>query len=381
MHTSFLPHTLLAIVTLGACGLAPGSDETSADAVSTSTDAPGGAETTDAGTSSGGSSTGAADSTGDDRDDGSDDSSGEVPVDAPSCDALATTCAGESCCTTIALPGGSIRVGRSDSGNDSCPMNALCRDNESPEHEATVDGFSLDKYAVTVGRFRQFVAAWEDNWRPAAGDGAHPSVPGSGWDPSWSDALPGDLRGSLSCAGWATWSDEPGFSEDLPISCVSWYQAHAFCIWDGGRLPTEAEHEFAAAGGDENRLYPWGGATPDETRAVFDDLGNYEIQGVGSLPDGAGRWGHLDLAGNMSQWAFDCYSEEFYAAAVASEPNPINLPGEGPEACPAIGGLLLDPHTVRGTGADRWDLLRSATRDYQPGTDRYASIGVRCARD
>jgi sulfatase modifying factor 1 len=113
---------------------------------------------------------------------------------------------------------------------------------------------------------------------------------------------------------------------------------------------------------------------------VYDDLGNYEIQGVGSRPEGAGRWGHLDLAGNMSQWAFDCYAEDFYAAAVASEPNPINLPGAGPEACPTI-SVFEDPHTVRGNGADRWDALRAVRRDFQPGTDAYASIGVRCARD
>jgi formylglycine-generating enzyme len=377
MHTSFPPCTLLVLVALGACGLVPTDDEPAADAASTSADDP----TTGSGVTSGASSTSGADTTGDDGNDSSDDSSGEVPADAPSCEGLESLCAGESCCMTIAVPGGSIRVGRSDNGGDSCPMNAACGDNESPEHEVVVDGFSLDKYAVSVGRFRQFVAAWEDNWRPAAGDGAHPSVPESGWDPSWSDLLPGDLRGDLSCSGWATWSDEPGLFEDRPISCVSWYQAQAFCVWDGGRLPSEAEYEFAAAGGDENRLYAWGGATPDETRAVYDDLGNYEVEGVGSRPDGAGRWGHLDLSGNMGQWAFDCYSEDFYSAGVGSEDNAINVPGAGAEPCPTLNDVIVDPHAVRGTGADGWSLLRVARRDFQVGTDRFASVGIRCARD
>jgi formylglycine-generating enzyme required for sulfatase activity len=54
-----------------------------------------------------------------------------------------------------------------------------------------------------------------------------------------------------------------GANEALPINCVHWYDAFQFCAWDGGWLPTEAEWEMAAAGGAENRRYPWGGALPN----------------------------------------------------------------------------------------------------------------------
>lgn len=387
MHSSALPTTLFALVTLGACGLVPEDPETTTDASTVAADGTG---TTEPAATTGAETTGvdtldtadSGDTSGGSTDDGTvDTSGGETPIDAPSCEGLETQCAGESCCTAISMPGGTARVGRGDTGNDACPMNVLCLDNELPQHDVAVDPFSLDKYAVTVGRFRQFVAAWDDNWRPAVGDGAHPSVPESGWDASWSDLLPGDLRGSLSCADWATWTDEPGFYEDLPIGCLNWYQAHAFCIWDGGRLATEAEYEYVAAGGDENRLYPWGGASPDDTRAVFDDVGNYEILPVGSLQDGAGRWGHLDLAGNMATWAFDCYSEEFYGVPPASEPNAINLPGAGPEPCTSPNPAFFDVHSVRGLGADDEDMLRSTSRQIFSSTDSFASIGVRCARD
>jgi sulfatase modifying factor 1 len=110
-----------------------------------------------------------------------------------------------------------------------------------------------------------------------------------------------------------TWTDVAGANENLPIKGVSWYEAFAFCIWDGGRLPTESEWEYAAAGGSENRLYPWGSAPPDISRANYDPIrtswegpaGYTTVAAVGTRPAGNGRWGHSDLAGNLQEWALD----------------------------------------------------------------------------
>jgi formylglycine-generating enzyme required for sulfatase activity len=214
---------------------------------------------------------------------------------------------------------------------------------------ATVSSFRLDKYDVTVGRFRQFVAAWNDGngWLPTAGSGKHThlngglglvnSAPGGGYEPGWVESDDGNtsptnanLESCMnphtpalgSSPSFSTWTDSPAFQENLPINCVSWQEAYAFCIWDGGFLPSEAEWEYAAAGGNQQREYPWGSAAPGTANqfAIYGDgLGNCyyptgalavctgvaNIAPVGTAASGAGLFGQLDLAGNMWQWNLD----------------------------------------------------------------------------
>ncbi len=349
-----------------------GDDDSGADDGTTGAQDTGGAGSDDA------DSTDSAD--GSDGTDSSDGGVEEGPYDpgAPSCEGLETECAGASCCTTVDLPAGTVAVGRGSSGGDACPREFLseCFSGETPEHDVAVDGFALDHYAVTVGRFRAFVDAWYDNWRPAEGDGEIPGVAGSGWQPAWNDYLPGAFN--LDCHANATWTEAPGADEDKPIGCVNWYHAHAFCIWDGGRLPTEAEWEYAAAGAEENRLYPWGGAPIDETRSVFD---TGTIEPVGSRPAGAARWGHMDMAGNTSEWVFDCLDDGFFETPEASADNAALVPGtEGPYPCGADGSA--DPRVLKGggTNSDFLTYNRVASRGEARGDTGYGGITFRCAR-
>jgi formylglycine-generating enzyme required for sulfatase activity len=225
---------------------------------------------------------------------------------------------GENCCVNLAVMGGMYY--RTYRNNGSGPT--------GKSDPATVSDFRLDKYLVTVGRFRQFAAAWSSGWKPSAGSGKHTYLNGggladtaggyeTGWDPSWNNTTDVNpttsslTRGSYCDGTHATWTaSATGGHENLPINCVNWYEAYAFCIWDGGFLSSEAEWEYAAAGGSEQRQYPWGTAAPG-TMNQYAIYGSYYtgnatgLAPVGTAKDGAGLFGQLDLAGEIWEWNLD----------------------------------------------------------------------------
>ena len=249
-----------------------------------------------------------------------------VCVAAPSCRGGAAgqaTCgpaSNEDCCTSPLVAGGTfsrsydgVTVGYSDA-----------------RYQATVSDFRLDKYEITVGRFRKFVDAVVAGWTPAVGSGRHAhlnggkgvadgSAPGtyeSGWTSAWSTYLPTvkatwDSAAYLACdPTFQAWTTAPGANETRPVNCVNWFQADAFCIWDGGYLPSEAEWNFAAAGGPDQRTYPWGTGSPTDALAVYCG-GSCASQSVGSKPAGNGKWGQADLAGNVWEWTLDWYTAPY----------------------------------------------------------------------
>ncbi|WP_437830727.1 formylglycine-generating enzyme family protein [Sorangium sp. So ce1153] len=283
----------------------------------------------------------------------------------PSCDGLPANCGAskdENCCASAVIPGGTFNRGNNDA------------------HPATVSEFRLDRFETTVGRFRAFVAAYPES-KPASGAGANLQIRESGWNTIWDGALPpdaADLRELLKCdSAFQTWTDDVGMNERLPINCLSWYDAFAFCAWDGGRLPTEAEWNYAAAGGDEQRQYPWS-IPPDSTSidgkyASYDCLGDEsdrqecafaDILAIGSKsPLGDGRWGQSDLGGGLWEWVLDWHAG--YSAHCDDCAN-------------------LAPSTSRVTRGGSWSnsgsYLLSSYRNNSDPEYRNIYTGVRCAR-
>jgi formylglycine-generating enzyme required for sulfatase activity len=268
-------------------------------------------------------------------DSGNSDASGSPPEAVPPSCAPGgpgmTDCGAsrESCCTSPLVQGGTFF--RTYGGaTDSSP--------------ATVSDYRLDKYLVTVGRFRQFVKAWNGGagYVPPAGSGKHAylnggkglangSMPGA-FEPGWAAADDGKVTPTDSNLAptegydvpYATWTSTPGDHETLPINEVSWYDAYAFCIWDGGFLPSNAEWEYAAAGGSDQRPYPWGSTQPGRSNeyAIYApefDICDYpdhhkcrsveNIAPVGTATRGGGRWGQLDLVGELAEWMLDFSAE------------------------------------------------------------------------
>lgn len=273
--------------------------------------------------------------------------------------------AGPSCCALATVEGGTF-----NRGND-------------VTHPAQVSSFVLDVFEVTVGRFRRYLEHFKDgaiSW-PEPGESGQPDLPASGWRGVWSTPMTTDnVKDSLKSCTEHTWTDGQGENEAKPINCVSWYLAFAFCVWDGGRLPTEAEWNFAAAGGSEQRTYPWVGDSLDHEKANFDFMGDTnafsqsidDVLVVGSRPQGAGRWGHHDLAGNVWEWVIDSYTLDY-----------------GPASSLCHDCVVFDPdkiieHVRRG-GAWTTDdankaLLKTDARSFHDPNAPARSLGFRCVR-
>jgi formylglycine-generating enzyme required for sulfatase activity len=255
---------------------------------------------------------------------------------------------------------------------------------------ASVSAFRLDTYEITVGRFRSFVATYPGNL-PAAGAGKNPNdqstPPDPGWDPAWNTIMPATQSALASavgsCGDAGTWTPTPTPRDNVAMDCITWFEAFSFCIWDGGRLPTEAEWNYAAAGGgaaDGQRVYPW--STPSTSATIDYSYANYNCLGgdcatpmasfifaVGTDdPKGNGKWGQADLAGNVWELVVDWYATPY---AVSPCDNCADFSdasaGEGLRATRG-GSAYYEPS----------DLLASGRSAHLPG-GRSIDIGARCA--
>ncbi|MFQ5735523.1 MAG: formylglycine-generating enzyme family protein [Thermodesulfobacteriota bacterium] len=134
-----------------------------------------------------------------------------------------------------------------------------------PEYKASVKAFYIDRYEVTNERYKEFV----------------------------------DATGRPAPRHWIGGRIPPG-KRDHPVVYVTWYDADAFCRWEGKRLPTEVEWEKAARGTD-GRTFPWGDKF-DKDKGNTPQYGNGDTMPVGSFENGKSPYGAYDMAGNAFEW-------------------------------------------------------------------------------
>jgi len=219
--------------------------------------------------------------------------------------------------TMVYVPAGSFLMGSEDGDSEA-------DSDEFPQHEVTLDSFWIDRTEVTNAQYERCVA-----------DGDCPTS-FFAESTSWNGA-------------------------DYPVVGVSWMDAEAYCTWAGGRLPTEAEWEYAARGPEANR-YPWGDELPTCELAQFASCDGETIP-VGGRPAGASWVGALDMTGNVWEWV-----QDWYGSYVDSPSNNPTGPTEGDYK-------VLRGGSWGGTSRN----VRSADRIHNQPENRAGSVGFRCA--
>lgn len=202
----------------------------------------------------------------------------------------------------VLIPGGTFTMGAGEG-------DTFAEEDEKPAHTVTLGSFYIDQFEVSVAQYALFLN----------------DLPG-GYATGCAGAiclLTKSERAADSFLQIATGEYRPDLEENgnKPINMVRWLGAKTYCEWAGGRLPTEAEWEYSARGTDD-RLYPWGNNTPDNTLAVFGGIGKYPeaVIAVESLPAGASPFGVYGLAGGVREWVADHYAADFYATSPAENP-------------------------------------------------------------
>ena len=227
---------------------------------------------------------------------------------------------------------------------------------EQPVHTVYLDAFFMDEHEVTNLEYQQFVRA----------------------NPSWQkDKIDDRFHNGNYLKNW-TGNVYPSGKTRHPVVHVSWYAAMAYAQWQGKRLPTEAEWEYAARGGLAGKRYSWGDefdlnkviarAVRDPTRTAGDTAK------VGKLPPNG--YGLYDVAGNVWEWCLDEYNQDFYSTS------PRENPFSGANGLDWVINNFTEVESDRVLRGGSWyeRYVRVADRSGKEPSKTYFDTGFRCVK-
>ena len=267
-------------------------------------------------------------------------------------------------------------------GNDG--PSAYPGDGEGPPRRIRLEPFRMDRHALSNAEFAAFV---EDTEHVTEAERF-------GWSFVFAGLLPDDFpptRGAAHAPWWrqvegADWRRPEGPPSNLdgrmdhPVLHVSWNDAQAYCEWAGKRLPSEAEWEYAARGGLEEKVFPWGddrepggehrmnvwqGAFPRENTCAD---GFYGTCPVDAFP--ANGYGLHNMTGNVWEWCADWYSPDFHTRDRRANPQG---PRRGTNRSTRGGSYLCHHSYCR--------RYRVAARNALEPESTTGNTGFRCAGD
>jgi sulfatase modifying factor 1 len=206
----------------------------------------------------------------------------------------------------VFIPAGSFDMG--------CyPKNRYCDESNTPVHKVTLSAYYIAKHEVTVKQFRQFIEksgyitdAEKKGWSLIYADGGDEKKSGVNWQC--------DEFGNKRAKG----------KENYPVIHVSWNDAMAYCKWMSTknskiyRLPTEAEWEYAARGGNKSNGYLFSGSKNLDSVGWYDNNSNEKISPVGKKASNELRI--FDMSGNVGELCSDLYSDEYFKSSPELNP-------------------------------------------------------------
>ena len=206
---------------------------------------------------------------------------------------------------------------------------------EEPRHNVKVNAFHIDKYEVTIGEYKKYLATKGEEWVG---------------DKTFLDEYPPEVFFN------------PPDRDNYPVNYMSWYDAAEYCKWKGKRLPSEEEWEKTARGTD-GRKWPWGNEFDPAKTHVQENQPEWAAP-VGSYPEDKSPYGVYDMGGNLSEWTSSYYL-----------PYPGNKFDDGRYSKNVYvlkGGSFLLPGTSYG---------RPAARSLAYPAYAHRMFGIRCAKD